>query len=44
LTRAVSDISARRAIFLDDYMYIIGDSGIVVLDENTWKKVEELEF
>lgn len=44
LTRAVSDISARRAIFLDDYMYIIGDSGIVVLDENTWKRVEELEF
>lgn len=44
LTRAVSDITARRAIFLDDHMYIIGDSGIVVLDEDTWKRVEELEF
>ena len=44
LTRAVSDISARRAIYLDDYLYIIGDNKIVVLDEITWKKVEELEF
>jgi uncharacterized secreted protein with C-terminal beta-propeller domain len=44
LVKAVSDISARRAIYIDDYMYVIGDDEIVVLDENTWEKVNELEL
>lgn len=44
LERAVSGISATRAIYLDDYMYIIGSDRIVVLDENTWEEVKELEF
>ena len=44
LERAVSDISARRAIYLDDYLYIIGDNKIVVLNELTWERVKELEF
>ena len=36
--------STRRAIYIDDYMYVIGDDEIVVLDENTWEKVNELEL
>jgi len=44
LVRAVSDISARRAIYLDDYLYIIGDDKITVLNEINWEKVEELQF
>ncbi len=44
LTKAVADISARRAIYIDDYLYIIGTDKIVVLDENTWQKVSELEI
>jgi inhibitor of cysteine peptidase len=44
LERAVSGISARRAVYMDDYMYIIGDDSIVVLDENTWEEANELEL
>lgn len=44
LERAVSNIQARRAIYLDDYMYIIGDDRLVVVDERDWEEVNELEF
>ena len=44
LTRAVSDIRARRAIYINDYLYIIGDDKIAVLNEIDWEKVNELEF
>lgn len=44
LEKAVSEISARRAVYIDDYMYIIGDDKLVVLDENTWERVKELEL
>jgi len=44
LKRAVSDISAKRAIYINDYLYIIGDNKIVVLNELNWDKVKELEF
>lgn len=44
LTRAVADIRARRAIYINDYLYIIGDNKIVVLNEIDWAEVNELEF
>jgi len=44
LTRAVADIQARRAIYINDYMYIIGDNKIVVLNEEDWEQVNQLEF
>lgn len=44
LTRAVSDIRARRAIYINDYLYIIGDDKITVLNEIDWEEVNELEF
>jgi len=44
LTKAVSNIQARRALFLDDYLYVVGDQSIVVLDEADWSRVNELEF
>ncbi|ADC65096.1 Beta propeller domain protein [Ferroglobus placidus DSM 10642] len=34
---------AVRAIYIDDYLYIVGDK-IVVFDENSWEKVKEFEF
>ena len=42
LMKAVS-VSALRAIYIDDYLYIIGDK-VVVLDENTWQEVSEIEL
>jgi len=44
LVKAVSDIRARRAIYINDYMYIIGDNKIVVLNEIDWKRTKELEL
>ncbi|MDP3963307.1 MAG: beta-propeller domain-containing protein [bacterium] len=39
---AVADIKAERAVFLDDYLYIISPQKIVVFDERNWQKVKEL--
>lgn len=44
LERAVSSVSAQRAIYLDDYMYIIGQNNIVVLNEKDWQEVNKLSF
>ena len=44
LKKAVSSISARRAIYLDDYLYIIGDDEIVVLNELNWTRAGELSL
>lgn len=44
LTKAVSEISAKRAIYINDYLYIIGDDKITALNELNWEKVEELEL
>ncbi|MEM0204081.1 MAG: beta-propeller domain-containing protein [Archaeoglobaceae archaeon] len=32
-----------RAVFINDYLYVIGEK-IVVFDENTWEKVSEFEY
>ncbi|MFH1451207.1 MAG: beta-propeller domain-containing protein [bacterium] len=44
LKKAISNISARRALYINDYLYLVGDDKIVVLDENTWQRVTELSF
>lgn len=44
LAKAVSGISARRAVFLDDYLYVVGDDSVVVLDENDWERINEMDF
>lgn len=44
LVKAVSGIRARRAIYINDYMYIIGDSKLVILNEADWTEVNSLDF
>ena len=44
LTKAVADIQARRAIYINDYLYIIGDNQLVVLNEINWEEVNKLEY
>lgn len=44
LEKAVSEINPKRALYLDDYMYIVSQESIVVLDENNWERVEELSL
>ena len=44
LTRAVSKTMAKRAIYINDYLYIIGEDKITVLNEIDWNEVNELEL
>ena len=44
LKAAVSGYGVRRAIYIDDYLYIVGESMVTVLDENTWEEEATLEF
>lgn len=41
---AVADIQARRALYINDYLYVVGDSKIVVYNEQDWQKVNQLEL
>ena len=44
MKKAVSDTSVQRAVYINNYLYIIGKTKIVALDESNWEKVGELEF
>ncbi|MFA6193783.1 MAG: beta-propeller domain-containing protein [Parcubacteria group bacterium] len=44
LAKAVSDIQVKRAIYIDNFLYVIGENKMVVLDEGSWEKVKELEL
>lgn len=44
MKKAVSEIQAKRALFIDDYLYIVGENKIVVLDENNWERINDLDL
>jgi len=44
LLRTVANLQARRALYINDYLYILGDNQIVVLDENNWEEVNRLNI
>jgi uncharacterized secreted protein with C-terminal beta-propeller domain len=44
LVKAISGIQIKRAVYLDNYLYVIGPSSITVFDESDWKKVKELSL
>ncbi len=44
LLKAAKIDSPKRAIYINDYLYIIGERELVVLDENVWGRVNELEY
>jgi len=44
LKKTLSEILARRALYINDFLYIIGDDKMIILDENNWEKVKELDL
>lgn len=40
----VENVTARRAVYLDDYLYVISEERVTVLDERTWETVNEIEL
>ncbi|WP_435361453.1 beta-propeller domain-containing protein [Haloarchaeobius sp. DFWS5] len=39
-----TDMPATRAAYLDDYLYVFSDSELVVVDENSWDTVTEVDL
>ncbi len=44
LIKSVGEYGVKRAIYIDDYLYIIWDDQIRVFDENTWEEINSLEL
>jgi inhibitor of cysteine peptidase len=44
LLKAIADIQAKRAVYINDYLYVAGENKLIVLNENNWEKVSELEI
>ena len=44
LEKGVEMNDPNRATYINDYMYILSDTEMVVLDENTWERVSKLEI
>ena len=44
LTKALSKTGVKRALYIDDYLYIIGQEEISVINENDWTEVNKLEL
>jgi hypothetical protein len=42
--RVDTEGAARRAMYLDDYMYVFARGGLTVVDETDWSTVETVEF
>lgn len=44
LKKSISLQNVKRAVYINDYLYILSDSKIVVVEENNFERVKELEF
>ncbi|MBI4053839.1 MAG: beta-propeller domain-containing protein [Candidatus Doudnabacteria bacterium] len=44
LKRSVSNVAAKRALYINNFLYVIGEQKVVVLDEDDWKEVAELQL
>jgi len=44
LKKVITDYETKRALYIDDWLYIIAYSKVVVFNELNWEKVNELEL
>ncbi|MDD4409754.1 MAG: beta-propeller domain-containing protein [Candidatus Pacebacteria bacterium] len=44
LVKSLSDYGVKRAIYINDYLYMLGENKVTVFNENNWEKVKELEL
>lgn len=44
LKKTIAETQVKRAIYINDYLYVIGENSLVVLDEKNWERVGELEL
>lgn len=41
---AVSMNGVKRALFINDYLYVVGDEGIAIIQEGTWNEVNRMKW
>ncbi|MCK9578189.1 beta-propeller domain-containing protein [bacterium] len=44
LAKTIADYNVKRAIYINDNLYILGDNKITVLNEINWQKIGELDL
>ncbi|MFA5925960.1 MAG: beta-propeller domain-containing protein [Parcubacteria group bacterium] len=44
LAKTVSENQIKRAVYIDDYLYMLGDNKLIVLDEKNWEKTGDLDL
>lgn len=44
LAAAIADYQIERSLFINDYLYVVGQNKITVFDENNWKEVNHLDL
>jgi inhibitor of cysteine peptidase len=44
LVKTVADTQVKRAVYINDFLYVIGERNLTVLDEKTWERAGELEL
>lgn len=44
LVKAVDMKGVERAVYIDDYLYVLGEEEVVVLDQQTWDRVNSVEL
>jgi inhibitor of cysteine peptidase len=44
LVKAVSDVRAKRAAYINNYFYIVSDEKVTVLNESDWEKIDEINL
>lgn len=44
LAKALSRYNVKRAVYLNDYLYVLAADGVVVLNELDWQEVNKLDF
>ncbi|KKQ76802.1 MAG: Beta propeller domain protein [Parcubacteria group bacterium GW2011_GWA1_38_7] len=42
LIKAISTPNAKRALYINDFLYVISDTEVLVFDQNTWNQVNKL--
>lgn len=44
LKKAISENSLKRALYIDNYLYVLGDDLMIIYDEANWKEANRLEL
>lgn len=44
LIKEIEQTATRRALYIDDYLYVVGGDSVIVLDQNNWEMVKKIEI